>query len=180
MLITVEKEMIELVKVSPFTDLGLTLSADLIYLDVVTLQFLQNYYPERIKELKDHPWTHLYHYYQFELTWKTGGEEDILQTYRENLMNVLLDRKGWTQDEVEGLMGWEMINRDDDGWWDIKRPWLNIEGENYFRVAGVDVDIESGSFQLLLCKCPDGCAGINRCKIQPNHCIFFLRTLRNG
>ena len=44
MLISVEKEIIHLLKVTPFTDFDLKLSADLIYLDVVSLQFLENYY----------------------------------------------------------------------------------------------------------------------------------------
>ena len=88
-------------------------------------------------------------------------------------MNVLLNRKGFAVDEVESLMGWKMINRDEHGWWDVNRPWLNIEGDNYLKVAGVEVDIESGSFRLLFCKAPDGYAGINKCKIYFCIIVFF-------
>jgi hypothetical protein len=138
-----------LVRVSPFVGLHLTTVADMIYLDVISDRFVEEFYKSKIaKKGNDdkESWSHLYKYYLLECAWKTGNDSKV-GTYREESMKGLLEKNAWSPEEVEQTMWWNVINRNKDGWLDITRPWLNLQGTDYDSVDGVVIDIERSTGQ---------------------------------
>ena len=142
-----------LIRVSPFVDLPLTLVADMIYLDVISDQFVEEFYKSRVNRNGKETWSHLYSYYLLECMWKTGNDNK-LGTYREKSMKSLLEKNRYLPEEVEETMWWDVINRDRDGWLDIDQTWLRLEGTNYDSVDGVEIDVERGTFRVLCTPSP--------------------------
>lgn len=151
-----------LIRVSPFVDLNLTLVADMIYLDLISDKFVEEFYKSRADKNESYDkesWSHLYNYYLLECMWKTGNDSK-LDTYREKSMNSLLEKNGWYPEDVEETMSWDVINRDTDGWLDIKKPWLSLGENNYDSVDGVEIDVEMGTFRVLYTPSPPQSSGL--------------------
>lgn len=68
---------------------------------------------------------------------------------RHKLMPELLELRDWKVDEVEDLLLWGMLNRNDDGF--LSNMNLNaISQFNYQSVEGIEFDISSGGVSLML------------------------------
>jgi tetratricopeptide (TPR) repeat protein len=158
------------IKVNPLMDIPITLSGDVLYIDLVATEFLENFYNFMTENNPCHPWNHLYHYYLLEGSWKEWADNKKFQTYRENCMNYLLGKKEWTLSQVEKVMSWNVINRDSNGWIDTNKLWLNLPSANFTSVEGVVIDVQSGSFELLMSMNPGEPGLINMDDIQEILC----------
>ncbi len=123
---------------------------DLIYLDLIYRNFMTTYLDKRRNsEENQNP---IYQYYLFEGTWKGWIDEEkySFEAERERTMKALLNEKGHTFDDVESLMNWPGISRDDEGWELDKPTPLNLNGQKFSKVEGIRFDFNTGEIALLL------------------------------
>ncbi|XP_065663108.1 uncharacterized protein LOC136085713 [Hydra vulgaris] len=161
LLVTICNELTRLAKVTPLTYNKLQLSTDILFLDIIGHQFLEQFYAKQLNTyVPNHPLTNLYKYHLLELNWINNGDEEQFNILRENLMDAVLEGEGWNARKVEALLGWPLINRDDYGFMDRERPWLNIENGSIISVEGVNINFETGLFEPIFTNSPPGHSGL--------------------
>lgn len=164
-LITLEQECIydfgkhlltKLIKVNPFYYVKPVLSGDIIYANLVKSELMENFYNHIITSDPSHKWNHLYHYYLLEGSWKCWGDEINFKNNRENSMRKMIQTKNWKLENVQNIMSWSVINRDENGWIHILHPKLNLNKNSFVSIEGVEIDLKTGEFQLDFIKNEDG------------------------
>lgn len=146
------KEVDALSKVAPALMGQMVKTFDLIYADCVNRQFMSTYL-EMMRDLPANAENPIYQYYLFEGVWKgwVDDKELSFEKERERTMHALLASKGNTIDQVEQIMYWPGLTRDEEGWLPTKPTPLNFRGEERFsRVDGIRFNLETGEMEILL------------------------------
>ncbi|XP_055347959.1 uncharacterized protein LOC129595073 [Paramacrobiotus metropolitanus] len=148
------RKILQSCKIAPFAQSSLLCGSDMLYLNLVHKQFLENYLEQQLLHNPQHTLCNLWRYHLLELSFKgegTGGKFEQRRT--DCLLNAVEENK-WNVAQVEDTLQWDYLLRDDNGFLDSNRRWLDIPGDQIVSVDGVVVNFKDGTFSPIINLCP--------------------------
>lgn len=129
---------------------------DTVYFDLINRDFMEKYLTLR----RDNPQNAknpVYQYFILEGTrrhWLSPESFDF-DVERGRTMEALLISRGNRMQDVENLMHWPSLQRDQEGWLASKAAPLNIEVQGFSHVEGIRFNMKTGEISFMLQSSPN-------------------------
>ncbi|CAF3849068.1 unnamed protein product [Rotaria sp. Silwood1] len=145
------KDIILLTRMSPLSQVPLSRSYDLLYIEVVGQELLSMFLINSANSESGTLYkSYLYQYYVFEGVWHQWIRNETFDSARFNCMQSLLSRESWTMIDVQNLLNWSRLRRTIDGWLPSETYPLNLDRQTQFKkVNGISFNINTGEIKFL-------------------------------
>lgn len=139
---------IHLTNVSPLMNIPVSLTYDIIYLEIINEKFLVEYLDIMSQKEAE---SALYHYYILEGIWRGWMDDRNFMDARRISMEKLLATRKWNMVDVQTILQVSVIPRSTDGWQYSERLPLNLKkGPLCFqRAHGIAVDMKTARINFL-------------------------------
>ncbi|CAF3697190.1 unnamed protein product [Rotaria sp. Silwood1] len=136
-------------KLVPIIPLSPLLSYDVIFIELVGLEFFRRYLKDMAEDYNKYQ-QHFYNYYLLEGIWNGWIVNENFECIRQKSMKSLLATRRWKISDVEFLLNDPLIPRTLSGWLYSKRKPLVLSGrKSYAKVDGIKFNITTGKVTFL-------------------------------
>ena len=140
------KKLLYLSQTMPFVSVNIERAADMLYLDLIFNEAYYKFIESCVMKRDVLVRANLAKYMIFEAEWNQWMMEGLFEKKREIAMRAILEDRGMNVEQVEGLMKWDFVRFNKDG---FRILGLNIKS-GYSRLVGVRFDYVNYTVNYIL------------------------------